>query len=115
MQVLASPKKKRIYSIAFSPNGRDLAAVCGDGYLRIWDTVSGEVRQWIAAEHTSSGYGIAYLDENRLIFSGLELRWLDVPANGWNLISPRFRWNRQLCLSPDGRYLAEVATKLFQE
>lgn len=108
MQVLSIPRKKRIYSISFSPNGRELAAACGDGQLRVWDLASGTVRQSIAIEETPCGYDIAYLDDNRLVFGGIELRWWDIAANGWNVIHPGMRWSRQLRISPDGRYLAEV-------
>jgi WD40 repeat protein len=77
MQVLSIGKKKRFYAIAFSPDGRDLATVSGDGFLRVWDLGSGQERQRIAVEETSCGYDIAYLDPDRLIFAGIELRWWD--------------------------------------
>jgi WD40 repeat protein len=108
MQILSIKKKKRIHAIAFSPSGRELAGACGDGQLRVWDLSTGEVRQSAAIEETSSGYDIAYLDESRLLFAGIGLRWWDIPGNGWNTIAPGLRWGRQLCLSPDGRHLAET-------
>ena len=108
MQNLSIARKKRIYKIAFSPSGRELAAACGDGYLRVWDLSTQQVRQAIAIEETSCGYDIVYLDEDRLIFAGIELRLWDIPNNGWNLIQPGMRWNRRLCVAHDGRYLAEV-------
>jgi WD40 repeat protein len=108
MQILSIKKKKRIHAIAFSPSGRELAGTCGDGYLRVWDLSTGEVRQSIAIEETSCGYDIAYLGEDRLVFAGIELRWWDISANGWNTIAHGMRWARQLCLSPDGGYLAEA-------
>jgi WD40 repeat protein len=108
MQVLSIGRKKRIHAIAFSPSGRELAAACGDGLLRVWDLATGGARQSIAIEETSCGYGIAYLGEDRLAFAGIELRWWDIPANGWNRIRPGMLWGRQIRLSPDGRYLAEV-------
>jgi WD40 repeat protein len=110
MQVLSIPKKKRIYAIAFSPSGRDLAAACGDGFVRVWDLSTGDVRQWISIEHTSDGYDIAYLDEQRLVVAGLGIRWWDIPANGWNDIASLHLWRRQLCVSPDGKYLAAADT-----
>ena len=108
MQILSIPRKKRIYSLAFSPSGRELAAACGDGNLRVWNLATGQVRQSIPIEETQCGYDLVYLDEDRLVFAGLELRWWDIPANGWNVIEPSRRWSRQLRVSPDGRYLAEV-------
>src|SRR5690348_9528608 len=108
MQILSIPRKKRIYALAFSPSGRELATACGDGHLRVWNLATGQVRQSIAIEETQCGYAIAYLDEDRLVFTGRELRWWDILANGWNVIEPSMRWSRQLRVSPDGRYLAEA-------
>src|SRR5579859_3609412 len=108
MQILSIPKKKRVYAIAFSPSGRELAAACGDGQLRVWDLATSQVRQSIAIEETSCGYDLAYLDEDRLVFAGLELRWWDIAANGWNVIQPGMRWSRQIRVSPDGRHFAEA-------
>jgi len=108
MQVLSIPKKKRIYATAFSPTGRELAAACGDGLLRVWDLDTGHVRQSVPIEETSCGYDLAYLGDDRLAFAGVQLRWWDIPANGWNVIVPHMRWARQICVSPDGRLLAEA-------
>ncbi len=108
MQFLSIAKKKRIYAIAFSPNGRELAAACGDGSLRVWDLATGNVRQSVSIEHTSDGHEIAYLDQDRLVIAGPGIRWWDIPANGWNMIRPMNLWRRQLCLSPDGKFMAVV-------
>jgi WD40 repeat protein len=108
MQRLAIPKKKRVYAIAFSPDGRDLAAACGDLTLRIWNTSTGELRHTVPFEETWCGYNVLYLDEKRLIFAGTELRHWDLAADVWKVIVPRPRNERQLALSPDRRYLAEV-------
>jgi WD40 repeat protein len=108
MQVLSIGRKKRIHAIAFAPDGRELAAACGDNVLRVWDLDTGRVRQSVPVEETSCGYDIAYLGADRLIFAGVQFRWWDIPADGWNVIVPHMRWARQLGLSPDGRLLAEV-------
>lgn len=108
MQILSIPRKKRIYALAFSPSGQHLAAACGDGFLRVWNLATDQIRQLIPIEETQCGYDVAFLDEDRLVFAGIELRWWDIPANGWNTIQPGMRWSRQVRVSPDGRYLAEV-------
>jgi WD40 repeat protein len=108
MQYLSIPKKRRIYDIAFAPNGRELAAACGDELLRVWDLTTGDVRQWVSIDHTSDGHAIAYLDQDRLVVAGPGIRWWDIPANGWNEITPSSFWHRQLCLSPDGLLMALV-------
>lgn len=108
MQILSIKKKKRIHAIAFSPSGRELAGTCGDGFLRVWDLSTGDVRQSAPIVESSCGYDIAYLTEDRLLFAGVGLSWWDIGANGWNTIAQGLRWARQLCLSPDGLYLAEA-------
>jgi WD40 repeat protein len=108
MQRLAIPKKKRIYAIAFSPSGRDLAAVCGDGTLRVWDTTTGELRRTVAVEVTSCGFDVIYLDETQLVFAGAHLSRYDLARDAWHTIVPTPRNERRLVLSPDGRYLAEA-------
>jgi WD40 repeat protein len=108
VQILAIPKKKRIYAIAFAPDGRALAAACGDGFLRVWDLAAGKVRRELPIEETSYGYDLTYLDSDRLIFGGRELGWFDLATGGWNVIAPQLLVNRQHRLSPDGTYLAET-------
>jgi hypothetical protein len=106
MQTLSIPTKKRMYSIALSPSGHNIAAACGDRKLRVWDRSTGDVRQWISIGPTSDGYDILYLDDNRLVFAGAGMYWWDIPANGWNNISPLHLWRRRLCLSRDRKHLA---------
>lgn len=108
MQILSIGTKKRIYAVAFSPDGRDLAAVCGDLFLRVWDLDTGEVRRSIPIEHTSGSYDAAYLGPGRVVFSGINLDWWDVEANGWNQIARGSPWMRRLKVSPDGLHLVEV-------
>jgi WD40 repeat protein len=108
MQILSIPRKKRIYSTAFSPSGRYLAAPSGDGFLRIWDTTSGDVQHAIPIEETSCGYDVTYLDEDRLIFAGTQLRCWTMAANDWTVIVPNSGWARQVGVSPDGAFLARV-------
>jgi WD40 repeat protein len=108
VQTLSIPKKKRIYAIAFAPSGRELAAVCGDGQLRVWDLGTGAVRRSAPVEHTSSGYDLAYLGEDRLALAGIDLRWWDVAADAWHPIAPGFSWARRIRVSPAGEYLVEV-------
>src|SRR5262245_20833708 len=108
MLTLAIPKKKRIYATAFSPDGRELAAVCGDHTVRVWDTIPGELRRTAnGIEETSCGYDLVYLNDGRILFAGIELRVWDVVADSWATVVVGTRPGRQLALSPDGRYLAE--------
>ncbi|MBA4187279.1 MAG: hypothetical protein C0467_04590 [Planctomycetaceae bacterium] len=108
VQTLAIKKKKRIYAIAFAPNGEELAAVCGDLVIRVWNLATGDVRRFAVVEETSSGFDLTYLDENRIIFGGVALRLWDIAADTWYTITPGSPWGRRLKASPSGDYLAEV-------
>jgi WD40 repeat protein len=108
MQILSIGRKKRIQAIAFAPNGQALAAACGDDQLRVWDLATGQIRHSLPITRTSCGYDLTYLDERRLLFAGTDLRCWDLAADSWNVIAPGMPWGRQVCLSPDHRYLAEV-------
>lgn len=108
MQTLAIPKKKRIYALAFSPTGEELAAVCGDGFLRVWDLARGEVRHAAPVAETQSGYDLAYLDSDRLILGGLNLMVWDTTADGWRTFTTGATWGRRIKTTPDGAHLAQV-------
>ena len=108
MQTLSIGKKKRIYAVAFSPSGEELAAVCGDHFMRVWNLATGAVRCSAPVAETSSGYDMAYLAENRIVFGGIDLTWWDLAADQWHTISPNSPWMRRLKVSPNGEYLAEV-------
>jgi len=108
VQTLSIKKKKRIYAIDFAPNGNELAAVCGDGFIRVWDLASGEVRRSAPIVETSSGYAMTYLDENRIIFGGVNLFCWDLSTDTWHTITPNSPWMRRLKVSPTGEYLAQV-------
>jgi WD40 repeat protein len=108
MQILSIDKKKRINALAFSPSGRDIAAACGDGQLRIWDRATGKVRQSCPFDISPFNYDIAYLDENRLAFAGTDLRWLDIRANGWNIVGEVVYPEHRIRATPDRRCLVKV-------
>src|SRR5262249_50308873 len=59
-----------VRGVAFSPDGRHIAAVNGDGFLVVWNTDGGqEVRSILA--HTSRALALAYTpDGSRLLTSG---------------------------------------------
>jgi WD40 repeat protein len=108
VQTLSIGKKKRIYALAFAPNGEELAAPCGDGLLRVWNLNTGEVRRTAPIEETSCGYDVVYLDQNRLVFAGVDLRLWDVEADRWTNITRGYPWARRIEVSPGGEYLLEV-------
>ena len=67
MQVLSIGKKKRVYAIAFSPSGEELATVSADGLLRVWDLATGAVRHSAPVEESWSGYDLAYVGSGHIV------------------------------------------------
>jgi WD40 repeat protein len=105
MQVLSIPKKKRIDSIAFSESGRDLAAACGDGKVRIWDTTTGELRQFGSVER-AFGMDLLYFGEDSILLACPGLFQWHLAANDWQSIEWRWGFVGKIALSPDGGWLA---------
>lgn len=108
MQILTIGRKKRVHAIAFSPTGQELAAACGDGLLRIWDLATGQVRQSVSINETPGGCDLAYLGQDRIVLSGIDLSCWDLAANRRKVIEAGLAWGRRLRISPDGHCLAEV-------
>jgi WD40 repeat protein len=112
MQTLSIGVKKRIYDIAFSPNGEHLVASCGDLRIRVWDLATERVIHTGVFEkpnYVISGFNVAYLDDHHLLFGGAALGIWDIEKDQWKIISPEFVWDRQMNLSPDRNYYVEVS------
>src|SRR4051812_46793842 len=108
MLTLSIGRKKRLHAVTFSPSGRDLAAVGGDNVLRVWDSLTGDLKHSAPVQETSSGYAMAYLDDDRLVFRGVGLFLKGLAADTWEPIDPRNPLAPKMARSPDGRHLAEV-------
>lgn len=59
-------------------------------------------------EETSCGFDLVYLDNDRILFAGRSLMVWNLGRNDFEVVEPGMRWARQLALSPDRKYLAEV-------
>jgi hypothetical protein len=49
------PEKAGFHRIAFSPNGKDLLAISGDGILRVWDSITGKEARHVQLPAASQG------------------------------------------------------------
>ncbi len=59
---------EEIYSVVFSPDGKTLASGSSDG-VRLWDTETGEQKQWFTG-HISSVKSVAFSPDGKLLASG---------------------------------------------
>jgi WD40 repeat protein len=110
-----------IYAMAFSPNGKTLAAGCGDGALALWDVASGR-RLHVSPGHEFSVLSVAYAPDGKTVASRgddrvlrlwdptngkqkerLELVGLQRESAGWDAGSSL---RQSLAYSPDGKRLA---------
>jgi WD40 repeat protein len=99
----------RVYSVAFSPNGKSLASGSQDKTIRVWDVASGTLRQTLMG-HTDIVFSVAFSPDGRLLASGSP----DKTIKLWDVASGRL--NRTLtthsgpvmsvAFSPDGKLLA---------
>lgn len=58
-----------LYALAFSPDGKTLAAGGLDKTIRLWDVESGELRHTIK-DHPGFVYALAFTSDNRLVSAG---------------------------------------------
>ncbi|KDN60483.1 hypothetical protein CSUB01_06043 [Colletotrichum sublineola] len=56
------------YSVAFSPDGRQLASASGDETVKVWDTATGRCQQTLEG-HGDSVYSMAFLSDGRQLAS----------------------------------------------
>jgi tetratricopeptide (TPR) repeat protein len=66
-----------VYGLAFSPDGKTLAAVHDGGWLKLWDVRAGRLQGDVVA-HAGRGIGVAFSPDGRLIATGGEEGFLKV-------------------------------------
>ncbi|HEX7378692.1 MAG TPA: hypothetical protein VF278_16345, partial [Pirellulales bacterium] len=103
------PGHGNIYCVQFSPDGRHLAAACGDGHVDVWNAPDWSLRHSLAA-HQADADCVAFSPDGGLLVSGGEDGWLRL----WNVetgelirsIDARQKDTLTVAISPDGRTLA---------
>jgi WD40 repeat protein len=102
-------RKRRINSISFSPNGKILASSSADGFIQLWDAVTGKaIKQKPVGHNTWINSVIFTHDSKKIVFStlnstvqiwDLETDKVSIPFEGSDGFSG-------LSFSPDGKILA---------
>ena len=105
--------RTEVNSVAFSPDGEQLAAAGGDGTIKVWNSKTGKVVQTLAT-HTDSVYAVAFHPEGKHLASvdaGRKAKVWDLttgqevfacPSDAEHNIGTAYG----VAFSPDGRHVA---------
>jgi WD40 repeat protein/transcriptional regulator with XRE-family HTH domain len=115
--LLGDPANNGVLQVAFSPDGKLLAAAYGDGYVRVWNSVTGQpVGAPLLADTSAGGsaFGVAFSPDGRLLATagttGIVRLWN--PATGQAIGAPLpadtgpIGGVHGLAFSPEGALLA---------
>jgi hypothetical protein len=105
----------RVFSLAFSPDGKTLVAGAWDGSLRSWDPATGkELRKYEG--HTGWVRSVSFAADGKTFASGGKDRvirlWDTVTGEMLRRLEGHPDWVQCLALSPDGKTLASRGTGL---
>jgi WD40 repeat protein len=98
----------RVFSVAFSPDGRLLASGSSDKTIKLWDVATGSLVRTLSG-HTWSVFSVAFSPDGRLLASGSyrEIKlWEVATGSEVRTLSGHVSDVTSVAFSPDGRLLA---------
>jgi WD40 repeat protein len=102
-----------VFSVAFSPDGKNVAAGTASGIIKIWDAQTGK-EQRVLARHSDLVNSLAYSSDGLTLASGSHDETLILwDTKSWK---PRYKLKlnnarvRSVAFSPDGKTLASAST-----
>jgi WD40 repeat protein len=105
----------RVFSLAYSPDGKTLVAGAWDGSLRAWDPATGkELRQYVS--HSGWVRSVSFAADGKTFASGGKDKvvrlWDTATGEVLRRLEGHPDWVQCLALSPDGKTLASRGTGL---
>ncbi|MBC8100751.1 MAG: WD40 repeat domain-containing protein, partial [Armatimonadetes bacterium] len=100
----------RVFTLAFSPDGRVLASGSSDTTVRLWDVTSGTALGDMLSGHSDTVISLAFAPDGLTLASGGRdnrvLVWDVTQRIIMQTLDAHTNWVRALAFSPDGLYLA---------
>jgi len=101
--------KPKVYGVAFSPDGKLLASAGEDRTIRLWNTLTGQLRATLEG-HKDAITPLTFSPDGKLLASGSDDATIKLwdPATGHEraTLAGHKDWVESLAFSPDGTFLA---------
>ena len=107
------PENNRVFILAFSPDGTQLASLSNDATIQLWDTTNTDKRITLR-QHIGEPTALAFSPDGKILASGSDEKMVQLwdPATGKLITTFRghVNWIDALAFSLDGKTLASASS-----